>query len=406
MQTGQATILLINDHIHFGGGGDATFRRERDILTEAGFDVHTFSHALKHPEDAGVNDHIHVESKSNLIRKMGKYLFNFSLYLKLRKLLKKLSPDVIHLHLPSRYPSTIYAALGGYRVYHTLHGPSLFCATSWGCLKKDSSYCELGTGLKCFVRGCVPLWQLPLVCWNYGLCRYFARRSIALYLGPSRQICRAAERVGFKPARYFPLCVDPHFSGEPADVEKNEPAIIYVGAIAEVKGVHILLDAFRIIHATMPEAKLVYAGRGDMLEWLKKRTGEYGLADHVEFLGFVDHDQIPDVYRRGRVFVLPSIWAEQFGLVGPEAFVCGLPCVATDIGGIGEWLDHNQSGYLVAPRDTQALAEKLMDLLEHPRKGKRFAQYGSDCMATRFSPEQFSKNILELFHSKNEIHKD
>ncbi len=61
-------ILLVNDHIHFGGGGDAVFRLERRFLEAQGFDVYTFSHVTSRPEDATEKDFTHLEDRSWALR--------------------------------------------------------------------------------------------------------------------------------------------------------------------------------------------------------------------------------------------------------------------------------------------------------------------------------------------------
>lgn len=389
-------ILMINDHIHFGGGGDATFRHEREIFEKAGFDVYTFSHGTKPNPDKSDKDIVHLASKNKRIQRLGKYTFNPFVYFRLKKLLKKIKPGFVHLHLPSKYPAPIFAALRGWPVAHTLHGPGLFCATGWGCLKKDSSFCELGVGWKCYVRGCVPLSQVFLCWFLYRLSRFFARRAVKLFIGPSRQICRVAEQVGFGPAEYIPLCMDKQFCVEPKKVDKNPPSIIYVGALSEQKGVDLLLDAFEIVLKKVPNARLKYAGRGKMLSILQTKAKKMGIKKNVDFLGFVDHDSINRIYYESSVFVLPSIWSEQFGLVGPEALACGLPCVASDIGGIPEWLKDSEWGYLVPPRDINVLAGKIVKLLENKQLSEEFGREGRKFVLDEYSTLKFKENMLVL----------
>jgi len=389
-------ILLINDHIHFGGGGDATLWHERRIFESQGHEVYTFSQATDASIARSKRDTIYIESSSRIAQKAGKYIFNFGVFLALRKLLKRIKPDFVHLHLSSKYPASIYAALCGYPVVQTLHGPNHFCATSWGNLMKNSKPCELGIGVKCFVRGCIPLWQLPLVSLLYRLSKFFAKRSVKLFLGPSRQISAAAEKVGFGPTQYLPLCVDEIFDDLSDTRDDEPPTVIFVGAIAKQKGVDVLLEAFRLVLKDIPDARLIYAGRGDLLPLLKKNAGQWGIQDNVDFLGFVDHDQIADVYRKGHVFAMPSVWNEQFGLVGLEALICGLPCVASDVGGIGEWLKDGQWGYLVPPRDPVALSQKLIILLKDKELGESFAEKGREFVLNEYSIEKFRDNILGL----------
>jgi glycosyltransferase involved in cell wall biosynthesis len=396
MQANRRRVLLVNDHLGFGGGGDATLIHEHRVLEYAGYEVYRFGMDVGLPQQRGPRDCVFRESRFRAVRKAGKFLFSPGVYQALRRVLRTVQPDLVHLHLISKYPASIFAALRGYRAVHTLHGPNLFCATAWGCLKKNSAVCELGVGIKCFLRGCIPFAQLPLHWLGYAISRPFIRRNVSLFLGPSRQICRAAEWVGLGPTRYLPLCVDKHLVAPDNLRDGEPPTVVFVGAMSVQKGPDVLLEAFRLVLDEVPDARLVYAGRGDLKDIVESRARQYGIADHVQCLGFVSHDRIQDIYARGHVFAMPSIWAEQFGLVGPEALMCGLPVVASNIGGIPEWLPDGQAGYLVPPRDEQALAERLVELLKDPARCRTFAEFGRKYVLENYSTDAFRRNVLDL----------
>ena len=153
MSDNHTRILMINDHIHFGGGGDAVFRLERKAYEEAGYEVYTFSQHIGRPPEAGHRDFVAVESRSRVFQKMGKFLCQEHVSREFRKVLHSVHPHLISIHLVSKYPLSVYPQLDGYSVVQTLHGSSLFCATGWGCLRSGAP-CELGIGIKCFTRGC------------------------------------------------------------------------------------------------------------------------------------------------------------------------------------------------------------------------------------------------------------
>jgi len=396
----RSKILMVNDNFHFGGGGDTAFRLEKKILEDAGYEVctYTFTYSHKHmiEDNKGINDYVYRESSSHFIRKVCKFTFNPFVYYSLKKCVKEIKPDFVHLHLISKYPASVYAALIGYPAAQTLHGPNHFCATAWGCLKKDSSPCELGVGLKCYRRKCVPFIQAVLHWWLYVVDKKLAKKCVKLFTGPTRQICEVSQNMGFVPVEYLPLCIDHEFVVSNGNDIDGPPTVVFVGWIAEYKGVEYLLDAFRLVKKELAEAKLIFAGRGPLLPKLKEKSREYEIQDSVEFLGFVEHDKIRQVYRRGHVFAMPSIWSEQFGLVGPEAIMCGLPCVGTDIGGIPEWLKDEHCGFLVPPRDVQALAEKLLLLLNNKQLRQDYAQKGKKYILEKYGAEKFRDNILNL----------
>ena len=178
-------ILLVNDHIYFGGGGDAVFRLERRFLESQGFEVYTFSHGLSRSADASDRDFVHVENQSRVFSKAGKYLGSRAAAIAFRRALEQIDPQVIHLHGLSQYPLSIYGQLQGQPTFQTLHGPAYVCATGWGCLKKNSNPCEFGVGWKCWNRGCVPLWQLPMVYSMNHRVLDLARKKV------DRFLCRA-----------------------------------------------------------------------------------------------------------------------------------------------------------------------------------------------------------------------
>jgi len=389
-------ILMVNDHITFGGGGDAVFRLERRFLERQGFDVYTFSHAVSLPAERNEHDFIHLEGKSAKLGKVQKFTFSPSAARDFQRTLKAVDPHLVHLHLISKYPTAIYPALRHYPTIQTLHGPNLFCATSWGCLRKNSMDCELGVGFKCFSRGCVPLRQLPA---HYFLNRRvlpLARKVVDLFLCPSRQLLASARSMGLTRSEYLPLGIDHEFHDSPLATHEGPPVVLFVGALGPQKGPDVLLDAFIRVRARLPDALLRFAGRGDMLPCLKDRAMRAGVLDHVQFLGFLDRPDLVRNYREAHVLAVPSIWKEQFGMIGPEALACGVPCVASNIGGIPEWLHDGQWGYLVPPRQPEPLAERLYDLLSDRQRRLDFGAKGRAFVLENFGPRQYEDGLLRV----------
>lgn len=391
-------ILMINDHIHFGGGGDAAFQFERQIYLDHGYDVFTFSQAESISAGGTKNDFVSIEKKNKVLRKTGKFFFSFRVYRNLKSIIKSIKPDLISVHLVSKYPASVYAALPGNKNIQTLHGPNLFCATSWGCLKNNSEDCELGIGIKCFKRGCVnfPTFLLyKLLDWNT---QFRVKNAITLFRGPSRQICESAKSLGYTPVEFMPLAVDRCFEEENINDLDPNPTILFVGAIVEQKGVDILLEAFSLVKRKVPNAKLIYAGRGDLLRVLKERSKLLGLEQSVNFLGFVEHDKIVELYQKVHVLAVPSVWKEQFGLVGPEALASKVPCVGSDIGGIPEWLHDGKWGFLVPPRNVEKLAEKLCLILEDEELQSNFGRNGREFVMANYDTQRYKENILRFAH--------
>jgi len=391
-------ILMINDHIHFGGGGDAVFRLERKAYEKAGHEVFSFSQAAEVPNEISDQDTVCRVGNGKLAAKAGKFLGAPHVYRSLKHLLDGIQPDLIRVHLVSNYPAAVYPALVGYPVIQTLHGPNLFCATSWGNLRRDGSACELGIGGKCWRRGCISLPAMLLYASLDARVRPWVKRTVKLYHCPSRQIQEKAESLGFTPTIHIPLGIDPSFIQSVPATHDGPPTILYVGGLIEVKGLLFLPDALRRIKQRVPDVKLILCGRGPLEERLKREFTERELTANVVFKGFVDHTQIVDLYDGAHLLVCPSIYCEQFGLVGPEALACGVPCVGSNVGGIPEWLHDGEWGYLVPPRDSKTLSDRIISLLLDRETRLRFGKKGRDFALATHDPWVYQNRWLELVH--------
>lgn len=390
-------ILLVNDHFHFGGGGDAVLKFEAEVLKVNGYEVYTFSFNTNEVENKDLN-YSYIEKSSAKQKKIQKFLGDKDINQAFAKALDNIKPDLIHIHLISKYPLAIYNNLKGYNVIQTLHGPNLFCASSWGGLKNGAP-CELGIGLKCVTRGCVTLPTALL--YQQLQSRYWTpmKENVDLFHSPSRQLYSHIKRLGLKNSKYIPLGIDTKFH-EPVTKSENErPTLLFVGALAEQKGIKVLVEAMRHVTKHNPNVLLKIAGRGDLEGWVEEKTSEYALEDNVELLGFVDHNKVRDLYIEADVFVLPSVWHEQFGLVGPEALACETPCVGSNIGGIPEWLHHNEWGLLVPSNESDDLAEALITLIDDPEKRKVFGKKGREFVLKEYGADKYANNILEMIES-------
>lgn len=387
---------MINDHVHFGGGGDAVLRLERQAYEKAGYEVFTFSQSAKRDATATDHDFICRESNQRFINKIGKFIAAPHVHESIKRVIKETKPDLIRVHLVSKYPASIYRALEGHNVVQTLHGPNLFCATSWGNLRRDSSDCELGIGLKCWQRGCASLVNTSLYSWLDYRVQPSVKKVVNLFHCPSKQIEHKARSLGYGPTIHIPLGIDRDFMTADATCHEGTPTLIYVGALVKEKGLLTLPDALQLIKAQVPNVKLLLCGRGELHTHLRQKFDERKLSENVEFMGFVPHREMFKHFKNSHVLVLPSIWAEQFGLVGPEALACGVPCVASRVGGIPEWLHDGKWGYLVPPRDPAILAERVVRLLKDKSLRLQFGAAGRAFARRVHCPEAYQQHWLDL----------
>ena len=152
-------------------------------------------------------------------------------------------------------------------------------------------------------------------------------------------------------------------------LDSNE--ILFVGRLVEKKGVFHLLRAFAKLHEHRPSLQLTIAGFGPDESRLKREVATLGIADAVTFLGAIIHTDLPPLYRRAAVTVVPSIVTpdgdqEGFGLVIVEAIGCGCPVIASSLPAIQGNAGNEGGIQLFPPGDEAALAESIESVLDDP----------------------------------------
>ena len=130
------------------------------------------------------------------------------------------------------------------------------------------------------------------------------------------------------------------------------------------KGLEYLLRSLSLILRVIPTATLDIVGDGGLKQELNLLVKELKIEKYVSFFGKLSHDMVGDHFRECEIVVLPSI-EESFGLVGIEAMNFGRPVIASNVGGIPDWLDDNVEGFLVESRNAEQLAEKIKLLLNN-----------------------------------------
>ncbi len=146
----------------------------------------------------------------------------------------------------------------------------------------------------------------------------------------------------------------------------DTPTLLFVGGLSRAethKGLDDLLEAVKKVSSQVPDVELVVVGDGDMKSVYEARAQELGLA--ARFTGRLEGQALALEYARSHLFVLPT-YNDNFPMTILEAAASGTPAISTNIGSISDTLADGYSGYLVAPADIDALAQKVTHLLENP----------------------------------------
>ena len=179
-------------------------------------------------------------------------------------------------------------------------------------------------------------------------------------------------RNGYDPSVFYPEAVDRASVLAPFGLAEDDYAgkkiVIFAGKLTYAKGVDILLRAVRTYEKARPDTLTLIVGDGEEMRMLRSLAAEIGLKS-VRFLGNVDQNTLRRLYNISDIDVVPSR-REAFGLVAIEAMACGLPVVATDQGGLSDFVSESV-GALVRPGDPEAFADAVAATLGRTGKDQR-----------------------------------
>jgi glycosyltransferase involved in cell wall biosynthesis len=167
----------------------------------------------------------------------------------------------------------------------------------------------------------------------------------------------------------------------------------YIGNFAVGKGHAELLRAFVDIRKEIPNAKLLFAGVGNMPDEVRDLLSEAGSAG-ITFAGW--RDDIAAIYNAMDLFVQPSL-SEAFSQVLIEAMGVGLPVVATDVGGAREVIENGVNGVLIGPSDHIAISEAVIRLYRDRHVREALAQNGMQSVRSRYTVDIMVEKQMALY---------
>lgn len=172
--------------------------------------------------------------------------------------------------------------------------------------------------------------------------------------------------------------------------------LLCVARLTRQKGVDMLLDVYALVNRARPEWSLKIIGSGPDSEKINRKVQELGIGSSTQIIDVCEN--MEDEYQQAAIYVLTSRW-EGFPMVLLEAQACGLPVVAFNCEtGPAEIISDGESGYLVPTFDTNQMADRIIELIDHPERRHKFsiqARNNSD----RFSPELINMKWDRLVQS-------
>jgi glycosyltransferase involved in cell wall biosynthesis len=174
------------------------------------------------------------------------------------------------------------------------------------------------------------------------------------------------------------------------NLDLDAPVITTVANIRPVKGLDVLIRTAAVVCNEFPHARFLVAGEvidRPYFEQLLALVRSLRLTENVIFLG--RSDRVPSLLKLSTVFCLLSR-SEGFSNAILEAMASGLPCVVTKVGGNGEAVEEDRSGFLVRSEDVGSAANRILALLRDPQRAKRMGEVGRGLVASKFTAQNMA----------------
>jgi glycosyltransferase involved in cell wall biosynthesis len=181
---------------------------------------------------------------------------------------------------------------------------------------------------------------------------------------------------------------------EELGIPPDTPLVGIIARLNPQKGHTYLLAAFAKVVESLPEARLLIVGDGNLRGDLERQTRELRITRRVTFTGW--RDDIPRIMADLNLLILSSLW-EGFGLVLLEAMMMGKPIVASRVSAIPEIVVDGVTGLLVPPRDQEALAKAIIAMLQDKERAEAMGQAGRERVERYFSVERMVQQTEALY---------
>lgn len=288
-------------------------------------------------------------------------------------------PDIIHAHwiLPQGFTAALIGKLFRIPVVVTAHAGDVFPLNN-------------------------PLFRL--------LSRFSINSAAAITVNSSFTKA-AVEKIASRTAKVIPMGVDLKLfssaSSSAAAAVRKKYAItgkmlLFVGRLAEKKGVTYLISAMAAVVESYPQCKLVIVGDGPERVALVRQSQQLGLSGTVIFAGSVPNKLLPPYYRAADVFVLPSIVdsrgdTEGLGVVLLEAIAAGTPVVASNVGGIHDVVIGGKTGLLVEQKNSQQLPAAIIGLLGSSRLRRSLSAAATKHIGKNYSWQKVAGDFYGVY---------
>ena len=378
-------ILLVHNIYQQSGGEDTVLGLEKEMLLDQGNDI--FEYTVDNHTITGIKDKLVTALSVN---------YSYSAKKNLIKTLLEVRPDVVHVHnffpllTPSIYDACIERKVP---VVQTLHNYRMMCPGA--LLMRGGHICEdciEGSPYQAVIHGCyresrVASFVLARMVQYHRRHRTWqnkVNRFIALTDFAKNKFIQA----GFPENK---IIVKPNFTiADECSVKQsknNMCCALFVGRISREKGIGTLLKAWKNI-----SLHLSIIGDGPLLDEVRMSD-----IDSIDALGLISSNKVHIKMLQASFLVMPSEWYEGFPMVLVEAYSCGLPVIASRLGGMAEIVEDGVTGLHFEAGNAYDLAEKVRWMASHPDECKKMGENARKMYEKKYTAEINYKMLMQIY---------
>jgi len=238
---------------------------------------------------------------------------------------------------------------------------------------------------------------------SYVLEKYLKRADTIVGVS-DKVISIVRERVKNIPLKVVYNGADPQIFMQGANDERiinDDYTILSVGNLTKIKGQKYLIKGFYEFiekNNLSQNVRLDIVGEGPEMENLKNLTNNLGIEKYVHFYGNIHYKIVAEMMSRSSVFILPSFF-EALGCVYLESMLSGMPTVACSNGGISEIIEHNKNGYLVQPKNSEAIGNVLTEVYNNRQKSRIIAENGKNLIMNKYTWSNSADSLIDVYKS-------
>ena len=384
-------VLLINDNLlPIGGAEKYFFDLKARLKNVPGVEVFFLGFG---PQSHHGNDFIILKGlRSKMAKWLWQIVFNPIVYLNIRHYLKKIRPDVIHIHNVKQYSSSLFAAIKSYPIVQTIHDYGAVCPTAHNIHKGNLQPCETGFKWHCFLQHQMKYNLLVYFFLIYTFLKFRKKQKklIKKFFAPSPLLVDYLKQNDFTNVIHIPPFVKKrtYYSFD----KINPHHFLFAGQLGAHKGIYLLLDEFALAIAKNKHLILTLVGTGSIENDLHQQVKKLRIEKHIFFVGW-QYD-LEKFYQQCVAVIFPSIWMEAFGLVMAEAMMHARPIIGSNRGSPLWLIDDLQTGLMIEPCKPGDLAEKILMLAGNIEFAKTLGENGYRKIQNLIDNESILEKII------------